>query len=64
VKLCTFVISVYDVTGRLVTELVNAPQPAGTHRVEWNANGLASGVYFYRIDAGTFSAVRTLTLLK
>lgn len=57
-------VSVYDVTGRLVTELVNAQQPAGTHRVEWNASNLASGVYFYRIDAGSFSAVRTLTLLK
>jgi hypothetical protein len=57
-------VAVYDVTGRLVTELVNGVTPAGTHRVEWNANGLASGVYLYRIDAGSFSAVRTLTLLK
>lgn len=57
-------ITVYDLTGRRVAELVDRPHAAGTHQVEWNANDLASGVYLYRIEAGSFSAVRSLTLIK
>jgi hypothetical protein len=57
-------ITVYDLTGRRVAQLVDQPHAAGTYKVEWNANALASGVYLYRINAGDFSAVRTLTLLK
>ena len=49
-------LSIYNVTGQLVTELVNGVQPAGQHAVTWNAlngagQGVASGVYFYRFSA-------------
>jgi len=46
-------IDVFDVTGRLVTTVVNAEMPAGTHTAIWNANGVASGMYLYRIQAGS-----------
>lgn len=57
-------IAVYDVTGRKVAELVNSQHAPGAYQIEWSPSGLASGVYLYRIDAGDFSAVRTLTLMK
>jgi len=60
---------IYDVSGRLITTLLDEPMPAGAHSVVWdgtNRNGehLASGVYFARLNAGTDTAVRKMTLLK
>jgi hypothetical protein len=57
-------IAVYDVAGRLVTMLVDRELDPGVHSVTFNAGGLASGVYFYRIEAGPFSDVKKLVLLK
>jgi hypothetical protein len=37
---------------------------AGMHEVEWNAVGLASGVYLYRLQAGEFEQVRKMILLR
>jgi hypothetical protein len=55
---------VYDVSGRLVTTLVDRGMMAGVHSVVWNASGLATGVYLYRIQAGGFVQTRKLVLLK
>jgi len=60
---------VYDVTGRLVSTLVDGPLAAGQHVVTWNGTGrggkrLASGIYFARLEAGGDSALRKMTLLK
>ncbi|NUQ82419.1 MAG: T9SS type A sorting domain-containing protein [Bacteroidetes bacterium] len=57
-------LQVYDVTGRLVTTLVDGKKDAGVHEAEFNAAGLSSGLYFYRISAGNFSAVKTMMLVK
>jgi hypothetical protein len=57
-------IRVYDITGRLVRELVNAPFNAGQHDVTFDATGLASGVYIYRMEATTSSFVRKMMLVK
>jgi len=62
-------ISIYDVAGRLVRRLVDGRRDAGSYRVQWNGvdgNGahVASGVYFYRMRSGTFSATRKMVLLK
>jgi hypothetical protein len=61
-------LKVYDVIGREVATLVNGQQAAGTYDVSFNAaNGgrsLASGVYFYRLEAGTFTATHKMMLLK
>jgi hypothetical protein len=55
---------VYDAQGRLVTTLVDSDLAAGEHKTIFNASGLASGVYYYRIDAGPYSETRKITLLK
>ncbi|HVO75569.1 MAG TPA: T9SS type A sorting domain-containing protein, partial [Ignavibacteriaceae bacterium] len=57
-------IKIYDILGREVATLVNDYQKAGSYQVEWNAGKFASGVYFYSIKAGDFSAVKKLLLLK
>ena len=57
-------LAVYDVTGRLVSELVNGSVDAGEHVVEWNAKGMASGVYFGRLETAGVVDIRRLVLLK
>ena len=57
-------IAVYDILGRLVTNLVNGEFEAGYHKVTFNASYLSSGVYLYRIEAGDFVNVKKLVLLK
>jgi hypothetical protein len=57
-------ISVYDVTGRVVDELVNDNLTAGNYNTVWDANKFASGVYFYKIQAGDFVEMKKMTLLK
>ena len=56
--------SVYDVLGREVSVLVNERQQAGHHEVKFDGNGLSSGVYFYRMEAGSFVQTRKLLLLR
>ncbi len=58
------VMKVYDVLGREVARLVDEVKPAGKYNVNFNANGLSSGVYFYSIQAGKFSETKKLMLLK
>jgi hypothetical protein len=55
---------VFNLIGQEVATLVNEEQKAGYRSVEWKPASIASGVYYYRIDAGSFSQVRKLLLLK
>lgn len=57
-------LKVYDMLGREVTTLVDEYKEAGEHKVEFNANGIPSGVYFYRISAGELTDTRKMTLMK
>lgn len=57
-------VSVYNVLGQRVTVLLDEEQPAGVHRLAFDASGFASGLYFYRIVAGEFVAVKKMTILK
>jgi hypothetical protein len=57
-------LKVYDVLGREVAVLVNEVQSPGTHSVEFSATGLASGVYFYRLESGGFVETKRLVLLR
>jgi photosystem II stability/assembly factor-like uncharacterized protein len=57
-------LSVYDITGKLASELINEQRAAGYYTVEFNGSNLASGMYFYRIQAGDFSAVKKMVLVK
>lgn len=57
-------LKIYDILGKEVTELINEDKPAGYHEVEFNASNLASGVYLYRIQAGSFVDTKKMILLK
>ncbi len=57
-------LSVCDMLGREVSALVDERRDAGIHKVTFNASGLSTGVYFYRIHAGTFTEAKRLLVLK
>ena len=57
-------IIIYDQLGREVTRLVYGHLGAGYHEVTWNASNYASGIYFYRLQAGEFVQTRKMVLLK
>ena len=57
-------LNVYDVEGRRITTLTEGIRTAGTHSVEWNAEGLPSGVYFVKLDAGEFTQTQKMMLVK
>jgi len=58
------IIKVYDVLGNEVSTLVNEEKPAGSYEVEFDGTELTSGIYFYRIEAGSFVETKNMTLLK
>ena len=53
-------ISVYDVSGNLIKVLVNEFQNAGPYNIRWNGEALPEGVYFYKIEQGSFSSVNSI----
>jgi hypothetical protein len=57
-------LKVCDLLGRELATLVDENKPAGTYRATWDASGRASGVYFYRLEAGKFTEMKKLVLLK
>jgi len=59
-----FSLKLYDVQGRLVRTLAAGTREAGVHNVGLSGEGLAKGVYFYRLQAGAFSATRSLVVVR
>ena len=57
-------LAIYNLTGEEVARLVNKNQQEGYHKVTWNASSFASGIYFYRLQAGDFVQTRKMVLLK
>jgi hypothetical protein len=57
-------LKVYDMLGREVQTLVNETQNAGRHTVQFNASNLASGVYLYRMESGSFVQVKKMLFIK
>ena len=57
-------LAIYNVTGRLVATLVNEEQGAGEYQITFDAGDLPSGVYIYRLEAGTFVSQQKMVLLK
>ncbi|NNE34010.1 MAG: T9SS type A sorting domain-containing protein [Rhodothermales bacterium] len=55
---------VFDMLGREVAVLLDDEKPAGRFKITWDANGLASGSYFYRIESRNFVSTRSLTILR
>ncbi|MCX6159831.1 MAG: YCF48-related protein [Ignavibacteriae bacterium] len=57
-------LQIFDITGRLVTELVKQNMVPGSYEVSWNASSFPSGVYFYRLSAGDFVQTKKAILIK
>jgi len=57
-------LKVYDILGNEAATLVNEKQNAGIYDAEFDGSGLASGVYFYRLEAGDFNQTKRMTLVK
>jgi hypothetical protein len=57
-------LSVYDITGRLVEILVIKEQEPGVYQLDWDAKDQASGIYFYRLQAGNFTDTKKFILLR
>jgi hypothetical protein len=57
-------LKIYDLLGREVATLVNGEVSPGIHSVTWNASNVRSGVYFYRLTAGTFVQTKKLLLVR
>ncbi|MBN2570856.1 MAG: T9SS type A sorting domain-containing protein [Ignavibacteriales bacterium] len=57
-------LKIFDMLGKEIEEIVNQFQPAGTYSFNFDANNLASGIYFYKIEANNFVSVKKMILIK
>jgi hypothetical protein len=55
---------IYDIVGRRVATLVDSFRQAGRYEAAWSAEGMASGIYFYRLTAGDYTETRRLAVVK
>ncbi len=58
------VIKIYDVLGNEIETLVNADKQAGTYELTWQAKNIPSGIYFYQMNAGSYTSIQKMILLK
>jgi len=58
------ILKVYDVLGNEIATLVNEEKPAGTYEVEFNANYLSSGIYFYTLISGRYNQTKKMVLMR
>lgn len=57
-------LSIYDMLGREVSQLVNENLTAGTYEVNWNADNFSSGVYFYKLETQSYTKTMKMALIK
>jgi photosystem II stability/assembly factor-like uncharacterized protein len=57
-------LTVYDISGKVVTELVSGYKSAGKYSVEFNAGNYASGTYYYKLEAGEYKNIQKMVLVK
>ncbi len=57
-------VQIYDITGKLITDLVKQKQNAGKHVIIWDASAYPSGVYFYKLDVDNYSLTKKMVLVK
>lgn len=57
-------ITIYDILGSKVAEILNDNFVPGTYEVNWNASGFPSGVYYYRLESGSFTETKKMVLIK
>ena len=57
-------LKMYNLLGQVIAVLVDSDQKAGYYQVQWDGSDMTSGVYFYRITAGEFTATKRMVLMK
>jgi len=57
-------LKVYDILGNEIATLINEEKPAGDYQIIWNAENVPSGVYLFRLNAGNFSEMKKMILMK
>ena len=57
-------LKVYDALGKEVKTLVNENMNPGRYKVDFDGSGLASGIYFYKLETGGFAETKSMILLK
>jgi hypothetical protein len=57
-------LKVFDILGREVATIISEEMSAGSYSRQWNAANMSSGIYFYRLQAGTFIETKKLVLLR
>jgi hypothetical protein len=57
-------LEVFNLLGQKVATVLSGNLKAGKHKIPWNAGSLSSGIYFYRLNSGSFSDIKKLLLLK
>ncbi len=57
-------LTIYDITGRIVSVLVNEQLQPGKYEIEWNAENFTSGVYFYTLSTGNYKETKKMLLIK
>ncbi len=57
-------LTIYNLLGQKVETLLDKHLDLGMHKVRWTASGLASGIYFYRLQTESRSEVRKMALMK
>jgi hypothetical protein len=57
-------LSIYNLLGQKIEIIVNKNQPAAEYKVEWDARGFASGIYFYRLHTQNFTEIKKMVLMR
>ena len=58
-------LTIFDIRGRIVDQMINQIQyTAGNHDITWNGQAYSTGTYFYRLNAGEYSEIRKMTLIR
>jgi len=57
-------LKIYNLLGQEIKTLVNEEKPAGSYEIIFNATNLSSGIYFYRLQAGSFVETKKMVLMK
>jgi flagellar hook assembly protein FlgD len=57
-------LTIYDITGREVAQLIDGVLNAGYYTVQWDASNFSSGTYIYRLTAGSYTQAKRMTVIK
>jgi hypothetical protein len=63
-QMSNVVLKIYDAIGNEVATLVNENKPAGTYEIAFDASNLSSGIYLYKLQAGSFAETKKMLLMK